>query len=164
MSTFWIWLSCVMAMYISFEMNSFGADFPTRSQTWSKAFETHEKRMMSAMTMAPVGSRYYTGLPVSQLYIPAGSKRTEGSDKNPKKRRRPNFRCQRCWERTYPNKSIAHNRHDKAEDVDEDVITVVHLAGSVRKSWLVVLTRRPQGSRRPTKKTWTVGYRRYVKQ
>lgn len=40
-------------------MNSFGADFPTRSQTCSNAFATHEKRMMSAIMMAPMGSKYY---------------------------------------------------------------------------------------------------------
>lgn len=39
----------------------------------------------------------------------------------------------------YPDKSIANNRHNKTEDVDNDVITVIDLAGSVRKLLLAVL-------------------------
>ena len=69
---------------MSFEMNSFGADFPTRSQTWSKAFDTHEKRMMSAMTMAPVGSRYYTDIPVSQARAKNGETTQAALGSNPK--------------------------------------------------------------------------------
>lgn len=44
---------------MSLEINSLGADFPTRSQTCSKAFATHENRIIKAMMMAPIGSRYY---------------------------------------------------------------------------------------------------------
>lgn len=59
-STFWICGSCVIVMYTNLLMNSFGADLPTSSHTCSKALETHEKRISSAMQMAPIGSRYHT--------------------------------------------------------------------------------------------------------
>lgn len=49
-----------MEMYTSFDTNSRGAALPTSSQTCSKALATQEKRMMSAMQMAPMGSRYQT--------------------------------------------------------------------------------------------------------
>ena len=41
-------------------MNSLGADLPTSSHTCSKALDTQEKRINSAMQMAPIGSRYHT--------------------------------------------------------------------------------------------------------
>ena len=41
-------------------MNSRGADLPTRSQTCSNAFETHENKIKRAMRIAPIGSRYQT--------------------------------------------------------------------------------------------------------
>jgi len=45
---------------MSLEMNSLGADLPTRSHTCSKALATHENRINRAMQMAPIGSRYQT--------------------------------------------------------------------------------------------------------
>lgn len=43
-------------------MNSFGAPFPTKSHTCSKAVETHENMMRRPMQMAPKGSNHQTSL------------------------------------------------------------------------------------------------------
>lgn len=58
-------------MYISFDTKSLGAALPTRSHTCSKALATHEKRISSAMQMAPMGSRYHTTrLPTTDMTRP----------------------------------------------------------------------------------------------
>ena len=37
----------------------------------------------------------------------------------------------------YPDKSIANNRHDKTEDVNNDIITVVNLVGLLEEGFLL---------------------------
>lgn len=58
-------------MYISFDKKSLGAALPTSSHTCSKALLTHEKRIRSAMQIAPMGSRYHTTrLPTTDITRP----------------------------------------------------------------------------------------------
>ena len=86
--------------------------------------------------MAPVGSRYCIDIRCQ----PWPSIPTEGFDNCTKRIvmvDSDDVRDRVKNPKTYPNKSIANNRHDKTEDVNNDIITVVNLVGLLEEGFLL---------------------------